>query len=130
MATVVHFSDGEKAICGLAKENTAAVFDIAGVTCKKCLKMLEDRAKVNEDPLIWAQILNRDIKEGMDWAFSYEGRTYHIVNNDKVRLPESVVKHLETRVVPQKKYVPNAEAGQSIVSAGIRHRFIVTRMAS
>ncbi len=50
---------------------------------------------------------------------------YHGVSGAVHRIPRSVAKHLDQLAVPQKAYKEGQEAGMSIVSAGVRKKFVV-----
>ncbi len=123
--TVVHFSDGEKGICGAKKEGTNSVFDAQAVTCKKCNAMLARKAEQEGDPLIKVRVKNQDLNDGVDYMFTFEGKTYRLINNEEYELPTSVCEHLKKIAYPFSRYVPGSESGQAMKIAGKRYRFSV-----
>lgn len=132
----VHFSDGEKAVCG-GKTGTA-VKDEQKVTCSKCKGFLATKAKEEGDPLIKVRVKNMDIPDGTDFVFCF-GRQkdnpkrmqgYHLVNNAVHMLPKSVIEHLRSCVYPYKRYVPDQEEGHSMQVAGRYHRFVIQELES
>lgn len=123
MKKVIHFSDGEKAVCGAKDEQ--AELDPQVVTCEPCQAFIDARAIEKGDPVVRAVIHNRDLKDGQDWNFTYEGVHYHCVSAAVHRIPQSVAEHLKQISYPESKYEEGRESGDSVVSAGVRHRFIV-----
>lgn len=130
----VHYSDGEKAICG-AKLGTA-VKDEQNITCKGCQDILAKKAEGEGDPLIWVRVKNMDLNDGVDFNFSFgrnkdipkQMKVYHLLNNEVVRLPKSVIKHLRSLAYPYKRYVPDQEEGHAMQVAGTYRRFAVTEV--
>jgi len=132
----VHFSDGTKPICG-AKTGTA-VFDEQAVKCKKCLDLLARKAVNIGDPLVKCKVFNKDLNEGVDFAFYFrppeagkgkgKGKIYRLINNAIHMLPRSVIEHLKLCAYPYKAYKADQEEGHSMVVMGKRFRFIVTEL--
>lgn len=125
----VHFSDGTKAVCG-AQQGTA-VKDEQKVTCQRCAGILAKKAQGEGDPLVTVRVKNQDLNDGVDFAFTYEGKPYHLVNNAVHKLPRSVVEHLRRIAYPYKRYVPPEEGGVSghaMQVAGQYRRFAVTEI--
>lgn len=130
----IHFSDGEKAICG-AKLGTA-VTDEQKVTCKGCQDILAKKAQGEGDPLIWVRVKAQDLNDGVDFKFSFgrkkenpsQMKTYHLLNNEVVRLPKSVIEHLKHKAYPYKRYIPGQDSGHAMQVAGKYRRFTVTEL--
>lgn len=120
---LIHFSDGKKAICGTL--NATAVMDEQKVTCEKCILILTKKSQTKGDPLIWVKVKNMDLNDGVDFAFFYEGKSYHLINNARVRLPKSVIEHLRCCSYPYKRYVPGQESGHAMQVAGKHDRFVI-----
>jgi hypothetical protein len=123
---VIHLSDGTNAVCG-AKGNKAVKEDHK-VTCGKCLEYLENQAKKKNDPLVWCQIYNRDLPDGTDFQFTFEGKLYHIVSGGTIRIPQSLIVHLRSLHYPTPKY-EQGESGGAIKVEGTYHRFIVNELS-
>jgi len=119
----IHFSDGTKVVCGT--KDVIAGTDEQRVTCKQCLAFLTKRAMSDGDPLIKVKVKSMDLNDGVDFAFSYENKGYHLINNAVHLLPRSVVKHLRSLAYPFKRYVPSAESGQAMQVAGTYTRFVI-----
>ncbi len=109
--------------CGA--EDVDAVLIPEDVDCPKCQVVIDNTAFKKGDPIVKAMINNMDLKNGQDFNLVYESVGYHGVSGAIHRIPRSVADHLIQLAVPQKAYKENQEAGMSIVSAGVRHRFIV-----
>jgi len=107
--------------CG--KEEVEAVTDPQKVTCTKCQVVIDELANIKGDPIVRARINNNDLKDGQDFNFSLEGVKYHGVSGAVHRVPKSVVDHLNSLAVPQKKFRENQEESKSMVDAGVRHRY-------
>lgn len=130
MSETIHFSDGEKAICGMKKDGTNSVFDAQAVTCKKCITMLTRKAEQEGDPLIAVRVKNQDLNDGVDYVFTYEGVTYKLINNAVHKLPKSVCEHLKLIAYPYRRYVPDQESGKAMQIAGKYYRFSVMEVAA
>lgn len=126
----IHFSDGEKAICGMNKDGTNSVFDAQAVTCKKCVNMLAKKAEQEGDPLIKVRVKNQDLNDGVDYAFTFEGTTFKLINNAIHNLPKSVCDHLKAIAYPYTRYVPGQESGKAMQIAGKYYRFSVMEIAA
>lgn len=122
----IHFSDGQKAVCGA--KNVQAVTDEQKITCEKCQDILAKKAQGEGDPLVKVRVKNQDLNDGVDFAFNYEGKDYHLVNNAAHSIPKSVVKHLRALAYPYKRYVPGAESGHAMQVAGKYFRFTITEL--
>lgn len=122
----IHFSDGKKATCGA--KNVQAVTDEQKVTCKKCNFFLAQKAEQKGDPLVKARVKNMDLNDGVDFAFSYEGKGYHLINNAAHLLPKSVIEHLKRIAYPYKRYVSGQESGRAMQVAGRYNRFVVQEL--
>lgn len=120
----IHFSDGEKAVCGA--KNALAVEDQQQVICKKCINIMIKQAEEKGDPLVKIRVKNLDLNDGVDFAFNFEGQPFRLINNAVHLLPKSVIKHLKNIAYPYKRYVPGQEPGQSMQVAGKRYRFAIT----
>lgn len=118
----IHFSDGKKNICGTTG---TGVKDEQKVTCPKCQEYLSAKAQGTGDPLIWCKVKNEDLEDGVDFGFYYEGKSYLLYNNKKVRLPKSVIEHLRLVGYPYKRYVPDQEEGHAMQVAGFYQRFVI-----
>jgi len=88
----------------------------------------ETAAPKKQDRLVRVKITNKELAEGADWQFNYEGTPYAVINTGECTLPESVVDHLEKLAMPRKAYKEGQESGQSIVVVGTYHRVIVQRL--
>ncbi len=121
---IVHFSNGNSIVCGADKDSTA-VLDPQSVTCEECQVVIDQQAQKDNDPIVRCTIYAQDLKEGQDFNFCYEGVGYHGISGETHRVPKSVAEHLKGLAVPQKAYRESQESGESIVDAGVRHRFIV-----
>ncbi len=130
MEPIIHFSDGEKAVCGVKSKDAQAVTDAQKVTCKKCIAVMAQKAKKEEDPLVKVRVKNNDIPDGADFAFNFEGKGYHLISNagEGTLLPKSVVEHLRGLAYPFKRYVAGQAEGQSMVAAGKRYRFTIQEL--
>lgn len=140
----IHFSDGEKALCGA--ENEPAVTDKQKVGCAKCQELLAEKASDEKDPLVEVRISCKDLDDGVDFSFVYRRpailtakgkviksfplRKFRLVSGAKHRLPLSVVEHLEKLAHPIKAYRENAPEGKSMVITGMRHRFSIARIGA
>ncbi len=122
MKEPIHFSDGEKPICG---DEGAAVADAQNVTCKKCQVFINAEAVKQNDPIVRATIFDQDLKPGQDFNFTYERKHYHGISGAIHRIPKSVAIHLRDLSYPVSAYKEGQESGQSIVVVGDYHRFIV-----
>lgn len=130
----VHFSDGQRVVCGAANVN--AVLDEQKVTCKGCQEFLAKRAQGEGDPLIWCRVKAQDLNDGVDFKFSFgrkkdnpsQMKTYFLINNAAVRLPKSVIDHLKTLNYPFRRYIPDQESGRAMQIAGKYRRFTVTEL--
>ena len=83
--------------------------------------------KLATEPRLWVRVFNRDLSEGMDFGFTFEGHRYHLINGEVVRLPQSVIEHLKGIHYPQPK-LKQGEAGQAVKTEGSYHRFAVTNV--
>jgi len=118
----IHFSDGQKPACGGTGQ---AVLDTQKVTCPKCQVIIEREAQAKNDPIVRCTIFNRDLKEGQDFNFRYEGVDYHGISGVPHRIPRSVAEHLNSREYPIKSYKEKQESGHSNVVVGTYRRFMV-----
>jgi copper chaperone CopZ len=121
-----HLSDGSQTVCGLKNDKIKAGFEIEKVSCLKCQERINAAYSEAKDPIVRVTIHNKDIKEdGVDFQFTFEGRSYHCLNGAIHRLPQSVVNHLRGIKYPVKAYKEGQESGQSIVVTGEYHRFTI-----
>lgn len=81
--------------------------------------------KLKTEPRLWVRVFNRDLAEGIDFGFTFEGHRYHLMNGEVVQLPQSVITHLNGVHYPQTK-LKQGEAGQAIKVEGSYHRFAIT----
>jgi len=97
-----------------------------------------------DDPLIAVQIYHRGLTDGTDFPFvfrrpakldgqgkvvkRYSVRKFRLISGGKHELPLSVVEHLEKLAHPITKYVAGAAEGKSMQQAGMRYRFVITRL--
>ena len=146
---VTHFSDGEQAVCGVLDE--PAVLDPQGCNCEKCLEIMAEKAEKEGDPMIKVKVidLTLDLEQtGQDFNFVYqrepilikgangkskvkqafEPKHYHLLNGEVYSLPTSTVKHMESLSWPYSRYKEGQEEGRSMVVAGKRHRFLISRL--
>lgn len=144
---MMHFTDGEQIVCE-AKGEKATVEEL-GVNCPDCLKIVYERAEEENDPYIAVRVFNRDLKDGVDFNFTWRRpailskpdvkgkvkvkkrfpmRHVRIISGAKHMLRRSDVEHLEKLAHPIKKYVEGAEEGKSMQMDGMRHRFAITKI--
>lgn len=122
---LIHLSDGKKIVCGGKGQG---VLDENQVTCPKCLEHISKKAAKDKDPLVWCIIYNRDLADGTDFQFTYEGKLYHLVSGGTRKIPRSLIIHLRGLHYPTPKY-KQGEAGGAVKIAGIRHRFVVNELS-
>jgi len=123
---LIHLSDGERPVCG--SKGQKAVTEEEKVTCPKCLQYLEKQAEKKNDPLVWCRIWNRDLPDGTDFQFTYEGKLFHLVSGEVKKIPQSLIVHLRSLHHPVTKY-QQGEAGGSIKVEGSYHRYLVNELS-
>jgi len=82
------------------------------------------QAKLDAEPHQWVQVFYKGLKDGVDFAFNYEGIQFVLYSGKPKYLAESVIKHLKTRGYPiiiEKQ----GEAGQPVKVQGFHHNFNV-----
>lgn len=83
--------------------------------------------KLENEPREFVRVFNRDLTEGVDFSFTFEGHLWHLINGEVVKLPKSVIEHLKEIGYPQVRY-EQGEAGQSVKVKGAYHRFAITNV--
>lgn len=122
----IHLSDGKKAVCGVKGQK--AVTEEEKVTCPKCQQFLEKQAEEKKDPLIWCRVYNRNLADGTDFGFTFEGKLYHLVSGGETRIPRSVITHLRSLHYPRVQY-QQGETGGPVKVSGSRHNFVVNELS-
>jgi|TARA_R100000501_G_C2583031_1_gene85584 hypothetical protein len=84
-----------------------------------------EKMATKDDPAISVKFINVE-SPGADVAFDYEGGKYHLYHNQTCELPKSVVRHLNSLVVPDNKYEidPATQQIKGVVE-GVKNRFTV-----
>jgi len=142
---IVHLSDGKKIVCG-AKSGKSTT-DVKNYNCKKCKKAVialaeklkKEKAekqtdqtakqeKKKTDTSVWCRIFNRNLVDGTDFQFTFEGKLYHLVSGGIRRIPRSVIIHLRGLHYPTPKY-KQGETGGTVKIEGSRHCYIVNELS-
>ena len=123
---VIHLSDGKKAVC--KSKGGKAVTEEDKINCPKCLKWLEEKAEKEGDPLVWCRIINRQLNDGVDFQFTFEGKLYHLVNGRPRKIPKSLIVHLRGLHHPVTK-LDQGEAGGNVLKEGSYNRYIVNELS-
>lgn len=82
------------------------------------------KAKLDAEPHQWVQVFYKGLKDGVDFAFNYEGIQFLLYSGVPIFLAESVIKHLKGcgyPIIIEKQ----GEAGQPIKVHGRHHNFNV-----
>lgn len=87
--------------------------------CKKTMAV-----KIKESKHQWVRVFDTGLKEGVDFAFNYEGLQIRLISGDPVHLSEILINHLKHCGYP-KTQLKQGEAGGTIKVKGFHHRFNV-----
>lgn len=82
------------------------------------------KAKLDAEPHEWVQVFYKGLKDGVDFAFNYEGIQFVLYSGIPVSLAKSVISHLKGcgyPIIIEKQ----GEAGQPIKVHGRHHNFNV-----
>ena len=82
------------------------------------------KAKFDAEPHHWVQVFYKGLKDGVDFAFNFEGIQFLLYSGVPIFLAESVIKHLKGcgyPIIIEKQ----GEAGQPIKGHGRHHNFNV-----
>lgn len=82
------------------------------------------KAKFDAEPHQWVQVFYKGLKDGVDFAFNYEGIQFVLYSGKPVSLAESVISHLKGCGYPV-LIEKQGEAGQPIKVHGRHHNFNV-----
>jgi len=82
------------------------------------------RAKFDAEPHQWVQVFYKGLKDGVDFAFNFEGVQFVLYSGVPVNLAKSVIKHLKGCGYPI-TIEKQGEAGQPIKVHGRHHNFSV-----